>query len=200
MAEKMHESLSAILDGEANEVELQRVLSSIGEDAALRRTWARYAAVRGVLLSQQQTGLEPDISQRVRAAIADAPSNAQTLDTRRRLWRPLASFGLAASVAMVVVIGGQQLAQQGAGEVNVETTALAARPSPVGMLNSLGSTPVQASYGTQPLPVLQPATSTAYEQLARQRMSRHMQEHAEHAALNSPQGLIPYARVPEIRE
>ncbi len=200
MAEKMHESLSAILDGEANEVELQRVLSSIGEDAALRRTWARYAAVRGVLLNQQQTGLEPDISQRVRAAIADAPSNAQTLDTRRRLWRPLASFGLAASVAMVVVIGGQQLAQQGAGEVNVETTALAARPSPVGMLNSLGSTPVQASYGTQPLPVLQPATSTAYEQLARQRMSRHMQEHAEHAALNSPQGLIPYARVPEIRE
>lgn len=200
MAEKMHESLSAILDGEANEMELQRVLSTVGEDAALRRTWVRYAAVRGVLQNQQQLGLEPDISQRVRAAIADAPENPQTRDTRRRLWRPLVSFGVAASVAMVVVIGGQQLAQQGAGELNVETTALAARPSPVGMLNSLGSTPVQASYGTQPLPNLQPATSKAYEQLARQRMSRYMQEHAEHAALNSPQGLIPYARVPEIRE
>ncbi len=35
----------------------------------------------------------------------------------------------------------------------------------------------------------------AYRELARQRMERLMQEHAEHASLNSPQGLLPYARV-----
>jgi sigma-E factor negative regulatory protein RseA len=59
---------------------------------------------------------------------------------------------------------------------------------------------VRASYGTQSVPVLQPATRTAYRELARQRMEKYMQEHAEQAALNSPQGLIPFARVPEIRE
>ena len=60
--------------------------------------------------------------------------------------------------------------------------------------------PVQASFGTQSVPVLQPTTGTAYKELARQRLDMYMQEHAEHAALNSPQGLIPFARVPEIRE
>jgi sigma-E factor negative regulatory protein RseA len=68
------------------------------------------------------------------------------------------------------------------------------------MVNSLGATTVQASYGAQAVPVLQPAAHTAYQQLARQRHGRYMQEHAEHAALNSPQGLIPFARVPRIRE
>ena len=76
----------------------------------------------------------------------------------------------------------------------------AASASPVGMVNSLGATTVQASYGTRSTPVLQPATRTAYQELARQRMQKYMQEHAEHAALNSPQGLIPFARVPEIRQ
>jgi sigma-E factor negative regulatory protein RseA len=37
-------------------------------------------------------------------------------------------------------------------------------------------------------------------ELARQRMEKYSQEHAEHAALNSPQGLVPFARVPQIRE
>ena len=68
------------------------------------------------------------------------------------------------------------------------------------MINSLGASPVQASYGTEALPVLQPATRTAYRELARQRMEKYIQEHAEHAALNSPQGLVPFARVTQIRE
>ena len=107
---------------------------------------------------------------------------------------------MAASVAATVVIGGQQLAQLGPDAGYEGESAVATSASPVGMLNSLGATAVPASYGTKAVPVLQPATSTAYRQLARQKMSRYMQEHAQHAALNSPQGLIPFARVPEIRE
>jgi sigma-E factor negative regulatory protein RseA len=52
----------------------------------------------------------------------------------------------------------------------------------------------------QAIPVLQPATRTAYQELAQQRLRRYMQEHAEQAALNSPQGLVPFARVPQIRQ
>jgi sigma-E factor negative regulatory protein RseA len=68
------------------------------------------------------------------------------------------------------------------------------------MLNSLGATTVQASYGNQPLPVLQPATRNAYRDLAQQRERKFMQEHAEQAALNSPQGLVPFARVSQIHQ
>jgi len=59
---------------------------------------------------------------------------------------------------------------------------------------------VRASFGTQALPGLKPGTRTAYDELARQRMRQYMQQHAEHASLNSPQGLLPFARVTEIRE
>ena len=48
--------------------------------------------------------------------------------------------------------------------------------------------------------MLQPVTRQAYRDLARQRANRYMQQHVEQAALNSPQGLVPFARVPEIRE
>lgn len=197
MTEQLRESLSALMDDEANELELQRLLKQVGEDAELRATWARYQAARTALHGHETAHLQLDISARVREAVA---ADNRSPGLRERLLRPVASFAVAASVAATVVIGGQQLAQvSGAGPYDTPAVA-SGGVSPVGLVNSLGATTVQASYGTQAVPVLQPTTGTAYKELARQRMQMYMQEHAEHAALNSPHGLIPFARVPEIRE
>lgn len=203
MSERMRESLSALLDDEANELEIERILSRIGEDRELRETWSRYSQVKEVLAGQQVAYPGLDISAAVRESItAEAPGQAD--DTRggirERLWRPVASFAVAASVAATVVIGGQQLARIESGGDYKSVVTVAGSASPVGMVNSLGATTVQASYGTQAVPVLQPATRTAYRELARQRMEKYSQEHAEHAALNAPQGLVSFARVPQIRE
>lgn len=203
MTDRMRESISALLDDEANELELERVLSRIGEDQELRQTWVRYNAVRACVSGQQVAHFNVDISARVSAAIAaddavaDSPVESRSL--KERFLRPVASLAVAASVAATVVIGGQQFAQLG-GTSYVDDPALASSASPVGLVNSFGASSVQASYGTQAIPPLQPATRTAYQELARQRMQKYMQEHAEHAALNSPQGLVPFARVPEIRQ
>ena len=155
------------------------------------------------MAGHQFTHMELDVSSQVRLALAEE-SAAVTVGAResikQRFLRPVASLAVAASVAATVVIGGQQLAQIGGAGSDGSIQTVAASASPVGMVNSLGATTVQASYGTQAVPVLQPATGTAYQELARQRMHKYMQEHAEHAALNSPQGLIPFARVPQIRE
>jgi sigma-E factor negative regulatory protein RseA len=195
----MRESLSALLDDEADELELERVLRAVGDDHELRATWSRYSAARGAIASGPIAHTGTDISARVSAALRDeVKDKGIQKGVVARMLRPVSSFAVAASVALAVVIGGQQLAL--VGELPLEETAIAARPSPVGMLNSLGATTVRASYGTQPLPVLQPTTRTAYQKLAQQRMGRYMQEHAEQAALNSHQGLIPFARVPQIRE
>ena len=202
MSEKMRESLSAILDDEANELELERVLSRIADDGELRQAWTRYSALRSAVQGTQVGFLDRDISASVREAIAaESPSPRQDSDAglRQRLLRPVASLAVAASVAATVVIGGQQLAQIGGADPYGGAT-LATGTSPVGLVNSLGASPVQASFGTEAIPVLQPATRTAYRELARQRMEKYSQEHAEHAALNSPQGLVPFARVPQIRE
>jgi sigma-E factor negative regulatory protein RseA len=198
MNERMRESLSALLDDEANELELERILSQISDDDDLRQTWVRYNATRATVSGQPVAHMGLDISSQVQLAIAEY--NAPAGGLGRRLLRPLASLAVAASVAATVVIGGQQLAQIGGADAYSNSSSLAASASPVGMVNSLGATTVQASYGTRSTPVLQPATRTAYQELARQRMQKYMQEHAEHAALNSPQGLIPFARVPQIRE
>ncbi len=196
MSDAMRESLSALMDDEANELEVERVLSRVASDTQLRDTWVRYNMVRTVAGGHfpAQPGL--DVSVRVREALAGQGIRAPGLG--QRLLRPLASVAVAASVAATVVFGGQQLAQLQAGRIDGGT--IASSVSPVGMVNSLGATSVQASYGTQDVPQLQPATRTAYQELARQRLQKYMQEHAEHAALNSPNGLVPFARVPRIKE
>ena len=198
MSEQLRESLSALMDDEASELELQRLLKQVGDDPDLRSTWVRYNAVRSAMSGQQVSHLQLDISSRVRDAIDSTQSESRSL--RERFFRPVASFAVAASVAATVVIGGQQLSQIGADDLYAPGAVAVGGVSPVGMVNSLGATTVQASYGTEAVPMLQPAARTAYKELARQRMQMYIQEHAEHAALNSPHGLIPFARVPEIRE
>jgi sigma-E factor negative regulatory protein RseA len=199
MSEQLRESLSALMDDEANELELERVLSRIGDDDDLRASWSRFNGAREALSGQSRSLSRCDISKQVSSALAS--EQASPSGRWQRMMRPVASFAVAASVAATVVIGGQQLAQLGAGDPYDGGRSVAAGVSPVGFVNSLGATPVQASYGTRSaVPALQPATRTAYAELARQRMTRYSQEHAEHAALNTPQGLIPFARVPRITE
>ncbi len=204
MTESTRESLSALIDGEANELELERVLRQIGDDADLRQTWVRYNAVQAACSAQHVSHWSVDISARVREGItADRQSRADTPAASRKRWQnwlqPVGSLAVAASVAATVIIGGQQLSQLG-GIADGEDSLISAGAAPVGMVNSLGATSVRASYGTQSVPVLRPATRTAYQELARQRMMQYAQDHAEQAALNTPQGLLPFARVPRIQE
>lgn len=200
MSEKLLESLSALMDDETNELELQRLLKQMGENPELRQTWVRYQAARTAMHGHETAHLELDISTRVREALEAESSAHPARGLKDRLVRPVASFAVAASVAATVVLGGQQLAQVSGADPYDRQEVASGGVSPVGLVNSLGATTVQASYGTRAVPVLQPATGTAYKELARQRMQLYMQEHAEHAALNSPHGLIPFARVQEIRE
>lgn len=193
MDQRLKESLSALMDDEANELEVERLLSRVGDDPELRQTWTRYQAARALASGQSVAYLGMDISARVSGALAEDSGASGGASLRERWWRPVASFAVAASVAAVVVAGGQQLSQMG--DSNVPALA-----TPFGLGNIAGASPVRASYGTQALPQLQPASHTAYRELARQRMQMYIQEHAEHAALNSPQGLIPFARVPSISQ
>ena len=154
--------------------------------------------MRGALSGQAQSIAGIDISGGVRDAI-DSDAGTPGTSLRERLWRPVASFAVAASVAATVVLGGQQLVQL-SGDEYQDRSSYASNVSPVGLVNAVGATPVRASFGTRPVPVLQPATNEAYRELARQRLKYYSQQHAEQAALNTPQGLIPFARVPRISE
>ena len=196
MTEQLRESLSALMDDEANELELERILSRIGQDDELRGTWVRYHAVRAASSAQAMAPPQWDISGRVMAAIAEQQS--APVQRWQRMLRPLGGFAVAASVAAVVVVGGQQWYQ--AAEPELAASQSSSAPA-LGFVNAIGGTPVQASLGgSRPEVELTPAARSAYQELARQRLLMYSQQHAEQAALNTPQGLIPYARVPHIQE
>ncbi len=115
--ETLQESLSAVMDNEADELELRRVLSaSEGED--VRANWARYQIARAAMHKEL---LVPrlDIAAAVSAALADEAAPAKTSAP----WRGLARLAVAASVTVAVLAGvrlynqdemGAELAQQGA--------------------------------------------------------------------------------------
>jgi sigma-E factor negative regulatory protein RseA len=202
MTDNIRESLSALMDDEATDFELERVLKQSVADDEVRDIWSRYNLARHSSHAVAVEHLNWDISKQVRAALADEVVDAHGARPGhvKRVLRPLASFAVAASVAATVVLGGQQLAQVGGADPYDQGSALVNISPPVGIRNIAGATPVPASYGNQEVRVLRPMTPTAYRDLAQQRLSKYSQEHAEQAALNSPQGLISYARVPMIRE
>jgi sigma-E factor negative regulatory protein RseA len=100
------EALSALMDGEAQELELRRVLDSISSDPSLRERWRRQQQVRERLQGQRTHAPDVDVSIRVR----------EVLDTGRSVSRnPMWSVAIAASVTIAVVMGGQQLLTPSAG-------------------------------------------------------------------------------------
>lgn len=197
MSTTNRETLSALLDDEAEDLELRRVIRELEAEQpdappSLGETWYRYTLAR-TALQGSEVRAAPDFLARVNDAI-DAQATRETEQGGGRWRRATTSFAVAASVAMVVLLGGQQLASLPGGAAGDERLA----PLPVGVVNTVGAVPVQASYGTRDVPTLEPADRTAYRELARQRLRRYSQEHAEHAALNTPQGMLPFARVPVI--
>lgn len=186
MNEGLREGLSAFMDGEGDDVALRRILAK-SDDPALRARWARYHLARD-LLHGGAAAVPPEGFAAAVRAVVEGEGDARAAGGGA--WRSLASFAVAASVTAVLVIGGRQLAGEGE----------PARPlaSPVAPVNGTGAAAVRASYGTRALPPLEAAAANPYEDLARERLRRFSQEHAEHAALNTPQGLLPYARVPRL--
>lgn len=99
----LDESVSAVMDGEADELELRRVLAATGDDPALRERWARYQLARSVMHKQTvMPGL--DLASAVSAAIAAEESPAVVAPAKRS-WSQLGRLAVAASVTLAVLAG-----------------------------------------------------------------------------------------------
>lgn len=100
----LDESVSAVMDGEADELELRRVLAAAGEDPALRERWARYQLARSVMHRQTvRPGL--DLASAVSAAIAAEESPTPASQPVSSGWRQLGRLAVAASVTLAVLAG-----------------------------------------------------------------------------------------------
>lgn len=70
MDERLRESISALMDDESNELELQRILGH-SDEQEVQLLWGRYHEARQVLKRDSESHFNIDISAGVAAAIRD---------------------------------------------------------------------------------------------------------------------------------
>lgn len=204
--QNISESLSALMDGEASDIEIRRVLKC--EDADLSRRWQRYHLASAAMRRDSDSGFgSMALSASVSAAIAREPSfgsaakagskvsPATAKSTMVHLWSSLGRVAVAASVAGAVVIG----VQLSPGDV---TNSLAATPeTPITLASGqpvLGTDTAVRAVGTrvQPPIVVNYATQQHVDAMKRE-VNRLMLEHAENSSQNTQNSVTPFAKVPD---
>ncbi|WP_296250248.1 sigma-E factor negative regulatory protein [Pseudomonas sp. UBA4194] len=188
--EALQESLSAVMDNEADELELRRVLSAL-DDAETRATWSRYQLARAVM---HKDLLDPrlDLSAAVSAAIADEVVPAKAA---RGPWRSLGRLAVAASVTVAVLAGvrlynqdeitGSELAQQQPVQQQSPSAPQVQGPA------------VLAGYTTESSEAPGPMANgvlKGQDGWNDQRLPGYLRQHAQEAAVKGTESALPYAR------
>lgn len=211
-------SLSALMDGEASDLEIRRVLKA--EDADLGQCWQRFHIAAAAMRKDGDLGFASvDLSASISAAIAREPSLVDEVDIEAKitaaathtiiatttkdkmvsLWSNLGRFAIAASVAGAVVVGVQFSSNDVTNSVAVapEMSVAPRSGQPV-----LGDDTRARAVGTQaqaPRPksiIINDATQQQVEDM-KQEVNRLMLEHAENATQNTQNGVMPFVRVPD---
>ncbi|MGD9660409.1 MAG: sigma-E factor negative regulatory protein [Porticoccaceae bacterium] len=204
----VEETLSALMDGEASELEIRRTLRDISEDAELRRTWQRYQLASAAM----KRDLPPrvtDLSSRISAAIEQESTPKSSLSSLLPMFGKVA---IAASVTLVAVLGVQQIQLTNTSQQLPKVAASSAAatgnsqfqlpagydlPPVTARTVSAGSVPQAQS---RPTVLVSPRSvvSKADEEAIRDYLDGLMQQHTENAAQSlSSQGLLPFARLPQ---
>ena len=208
MSEQLGESLSALMDGEASEQDLQRVLDNI-DDQAVRGAWMRFqSASHSLTAGAAGDRHNVDLSSRICAAVErepalempvevvapESPAQIRPVARWQQFSRPLASVAVAASVFAAVLLGTQFYGTLEGGP-GVDSPVSADRVAAGGVVGSPGGAAVRvrADLATPQVRISQPVSD--YDALARDRLQRYLLPHAEEAALNGNQGMMPFAKV-----
>jgi len=119
------ESLSALMDNEASELELQRLLKALDADPELKSTWSRYQITSAGLKKDLPVMASSDFAARISAAIdseetyslqrepaahqaANQTAAGNVISMPLRWWQQAGRVAVAASVAGALIVGVQQ--------------------------------------------------------------------------------------------
>lgn len=173
MTHSIDESLSALVDGETSVFETRRLHNSLCDGGKELASWEHYHLIRESMRGNLSE-FRKDFAARVMAQLDEAPAvPAQTRSFK--LVKPAIGLALAASVAVVTVLGVQSL---------TGPSVMPLAPASVAQVDSA----VQD---------VQQVTADALEQLsfgasAAPRLNSYLVNHAEYASRRS---MMPYARI-----
>lgn len=165
----MKELISALVDGEASELESERTLRALRDDSAMRHTWDRYHLVSSALRRELEMVVRPGFAERIHARLQQ-----ETSDTAApRLSRPLllklsAGLAIAASVATVAILNLSPLTLNGQPAITAKSET--AKPAAVAI-----------------------ARQTPPEQ--QRALNPYLMHHGEYTPTTGMNGLISYVRV-----
>lgn len=194
MDERLRESISALMDDEANELELQRVLSNVDDDLAT--VWNRYHQVRQVVRECDRDVMNIDIRASLSLALDESVADTEPFSSESATAGTVAppsgatkrfglarSFAIAASIAVAVVVGVQY---QSVGTNDLPLLAEADSES-----LSTGDVLPEVS-------VKEPKIYVEFDERHARRFNEYLLRHAEHSAFGSSQGIMPLARVASV--
>lgn len=108
---RLNETLSALMDGEADELELRRILRELPARPELSAAWSRYHAVRASLNREAHANPRVDLLAGIHARLAADAQSTEFTPARRagmlqsRLVRYVGQGAIAASVAVAALMG-----------------------------------------------------------------------------------------------
>lgn len=110
--ESLQQALSALMDNQADDLQLQRILQSL-DDSEVRETWVRYNVARDASLAADAQGVFAgvDLSAGIRQAIQETEDSLDTQTSEQPAARSMPVFGrlskvaIAASVTLAVLAG-----------------------------------------------------------------------------------------------
>jgi sigma-E factor negative regulatory protein RseA len=102
----LKETLSAVFDGEAEEIEVRRVLKELPSNSSLRDKWRRYE-MTSATINKYLPNKVRDFSPGISSAI-ELEKTFGKRGVSERLIKPLGRFAVAASVATVALLGMQE--------------------------------------------------------------------------------------------
>ncbi|TBW12089.1 RNA polymerase subunit sigma [Azotobacter chroococcum subsp. isscasi] len=185
--EALYESLSAVMDDEADEMELHRVLAAGKDDAEFRAAWSRYQLARAAMHKEL---LEPrlDIAASVSAALAaEAAPKARFFS-----WGIVGRVAVAASVT-VAVLAGVRLYNQG----EMVGAEMAQRvPQSSLSVPQVQGMPVLAGYTEEAEQSQEPVAKEAGKESEwhEKRLPVYLRQHVQQSAVSGAESALPYAR------
>jgi sigma-E factor negative regulatory protein RseA len=133
MTVNAHEQLSALLDGELPQEEVELVVRRVARDESLRATALRYGLIGAALRDELPPGRPADLGARIRNRLeAGAVRQAPAATGRRGIARLAGGFAVAATVAIVALVALPGRQQES--EPPVLTATEVAPPTPEQML------------------------------------------------------------------
>lgn len=174
MSEKIHEQISALVDGELDPAEQDLLLRRMLKDESLRDRMARFQAASDAVRGELPGRIDPAFHTRVTAALEHEPlPEVATAGNRgSRMLRPFAGVALAASVAVVAVVSLQNIRSD---QPDAAPVVAAAPPAPQDYIRAEGV----------PVPVAPGNSLDAY-----------LVNHNEYAVNRGMHGgMLPYVRI-----